>query len=130
MRVIAEQCPFNLTGADFYALCSDAMLKAMTRKAGEVDATVARLNAQGPSGTHPYPLTPQYYLAELAAPHEIQVQVSRADFEHALRELVPSVSASEMAHYREVQNRFSQPAPEPKGELSQPAPEPKGKQRA
>ena len=29
---IADQCPFNLTGADFYALCSDAMLKAMTRK--------------------------------------------------------------------------------------------------
>lgn len=37
---IAEQCPFNYTGADFYALCSDAMLKAMTRKAEEVDARI------------------------------------------------------------------------------------------
>lgn len=34
---LADQCPFNYTGADFYALCSDAMLKAMTRKATEVD---------------------------------------------------------------------------------------------
>jgi peroxin-6 len=37
---VAEQCPFNYTGADFYALCSDAMLKAMTRKAEELDAKI------------------------------------------------------------------------------------------
>lgn len=37
---VAALCPFNYTGADFYALCSDAMLKAMTRKAEEVDATI------------------------------------------------------------------------------------------
>lgn len=42
LRVIAEQCPFNLTGADFYALCSDAMLKGMTRKASEIDAVVGK----------------------------------------------------------------------------------------
>lgn len=33
LRHIAEQCPFNYTGADLYALCSDAMLNAMSRKA-------------------------------------------------------------------------------------------------
>lgn len=37
-------------------------------------------------------LTPQYYLAELARPEEMQVTVSQRDFELALRELVPSVS--------------------------------------
>lgn len=36
----AEQCPFNFTGADFYALCSDAMLNAMSRKAEELDAKI------------------------------------------------------------------------------------------
>ena len=35
---IAEKCPFNYTGADFYALCSDAMLNAMSRKAEEIEA--------------------------------------------------------------------------------------------
>lgn len=34
---VAEQCPFNYTGADFYALCSDAMLNAMTKKAEELE---------------------------------------------------------------------------------------------
>lgn len=37
---IAQQCPFNYTGADFYALCSDAMLKSMSRKASEIDAQI------------------------------------------------------------------------------------------
>jgi peroxin-6 len=37
---IAQQCPFNYTGADFYALCADAMLKAMSRKAEEIDLKI------------------------------------------------------------------------------------------
>ena len=37
---IAERCPFHYTGADFYALCSDAMLNAMLRKAKEVEAKI------------------------------------------------------------------------------------------
>lgn len=41
LRDIAQQCPFNYTGADFYALCSDAMLKAMSRKAAEVDTRIS-----------------------------------------------------------------------------------------
>ena len=46
LREVAEQCPFNYTGADFYALCSDAMLKAMSRKASEVDAEIGQSNAK------------------------------------------------------------------------------------
>jgi peroxin-6 len=37
---VANICPFNYTGADFYALCSDAMLKAMTRVAEAVDTKI------------------------------------------------------------------------------------------
>jgi hypothetical protein len=40
------------------------------------------------------------------------VLVSRADFEGALQELVPSVSEQEMAHYRDVQAKFSKPPAE------------------
>jgi peroxin-6 len=40
LRRVAELCPFNYTGADFYALCSDAMLKAMSRKAEDVDQRI------------------------------------------------------------------------------------------
>jgi SpoVK/Ycf46/Vps4 family AAA+-type ATPase len=40
LAAVADSCPFNYTGADFYALCSDAMLKAMTRVAWEVDGRI------------------------------------------------------------------------------------------
>jgi peroxin-6 len=40
LRLVAERCPFNYTGADFYALCSDAMLNAMSRKAEELEAKI------------------------------------------------------------------------------------------
>lgn len=53
------------------------------------------------------PLTPQYYLAELATPAEIEVLVSQRDFELSLSELVPSVSKAEMLHYKTVQARYS-----------------------
>jgi peroxin-6 len=103
---IAEACPFNYTGADFYALCSDAMLRAMTRKAEEVDRKIAELNAGPGPFDFPHPLTPQYYLASMASKEEIEVKVGREDFLGALEKLVPSVSADEMAHYERVQGQF------------------------
>lgn len=42
LEEIAEQCPFHYTGADFYALCADALLKAMSRKAEEIDAALGK----------------------------------------------------------------------------------------
>ena len=43
----------------------------------------------------------------MATPEEIAVVVSADDFAAALRELVPSVSQAEMAHYAEIRERFS-----------------------
>ncbi len=42
LRKVAEQCSFNLTGADFYALCSDALLNAMTRKAEDLETVIGK----------------------------------------------------------------------------------------
>jgi peroxin-6 len=61
-----------------------------------------------PGSNHPYPLTPQYFLSEMATPQDIEVLVSRDDFEMALKALVPSVSQAEMDHYARVQRQFSQ----------------------
>ncbi|KAJ8086247.1 peroxisomal assembly protein [Marasmius tenuissimus] len=108
LKSVAEQCSFNYTGADFYALCSDALLNAMSRKAEELEAKIAELNKSPPSHQHPHPLTPQYYLAEMASEEEIQVSVTQDDFDRAVRSLVPSVSQAEMDHYRTIQSRFSQ----------------------
>ncbi|TFK42849.1 P-loop containing nucleoside triphosphate hydrolase protein [Crucibulum laeve] len=106
LRTIAEQCPFNYTGADFYALCSDAMLNAMSRKAEELEIKLGKMNKQPEYLSHP--LTPQYFLAELASPDDITVFVSQNDFNTALASLVPSVTKAEMEHYAQVQRRFSQ----------------------
>jgi peroxin-6 len=37
LKNIAELCHFNYTGADFYALCSDAMLNSMSRTAQRIE---------------------------------------------------------------------------------------------
>ncbi|KAF9233934.1 hypothetical protein BU15DRAFT_66162 [Melanogaster broomeanus] len=73
---IAACCPFNYTGADFYALCADALLHALSRKVDE-------LEGQRES--------------------QLQLVVSSADFLLALEELTPSISKSELAHYVSIQ---------------------------
>ena len=40
LRRIVEACPFHFTGADFYALCADALLRAMSKKAEQVDEQI------------------------------------------------------------------------------------------
>jgi peroxin-6 len=101
---VAEKCPFHYTGADFYALCSDAMLKAMTRVAESIELKVEEYNE---SAEHePKSITAQYYLAHLATPEDILVQVTEQDFVKALEELIPSVSAAELEHYKSVRERF------------------------
>ncbi|GJJ75905.1 peroxin-6 [Entomortierella parvispora] len=103
---VAEKCPFNYTGADFYALCSDAMLKAMSRTADGIESRVVAINADETS-TLPRPISSQYYLDHLAQPDEILVQVTEQDFDQALAELIPSVSAQELDHYKQVQKMFN-----------------------
>ncbi|KAJ3742031.1 AAA-domain-containing protein [Lentinula detonsa] len=108
LRKVVEQCPLNYTGADFYALCSDALLKAMMHKAEELEDKLASFNSQPyllPE--HPHPISPQYYLAELASKEDMHVEVTQQDFDFALKELLPSVSQAEMDHYKLIQERFS-----------------------
>jgi peroxin-6 len=52
-------------------------------------------------------MTARYYLSELAVQTEVDVQVSQADFEAALQDLVPSVSQFELEHYSTIQSQYS-----------------------
>ncbi|KAK9720075.1 peroxisomal assembly protein, variant 2 [Basidiobolus ranarum] len=110
LHQVAEKCPFHYTGADFYALCSDAMLKAMTRTAGEIDQKIKDWNENPPSPPsgvkYPVPMTVQYYLDRLVKPEETEVLVQMVDFEKAQAELVPSVSPDELNHYKQVRAQF------------------------
>ncbi|KAK5988966.1 ClaPEX6 [Cladobotryum mycophilum] len=100
---VAQRLPFTYTGADFYALCSDAMLKAVTRQAAAVDAKVRALNAD-PAAKHE--VSTAYFFDHYATPADIAVMVQEDDFMAAHEELIPSVSAGELAHYESVRATF------------------------
>ncbi|KAI1341609.1 peroxisomal biogenesis factor 6 [Xylariaceae sp. FL0016] len=112
LSAVARHLPFTYTGADFYALCSDAMLKAVTRQAAAVDAKIKAINAAGhqADGTtqppHQSPVSVANFFDHHATPEDIAVMVTEQDFLDANRELVPSVSAGELAHYENVRATF------------------------
>ena len=101
LRRIAEKLPFTYTGADFYALCSDAMLKAVTRQASAIDAKIAAMNA-----SREYPISTAYFFDHYATKDDVAVLVTEKDFMVAQRELIPSVSAKELEHYKRVREQF------------------------
>lgn len=83
---VASRLPFTYTGADLYALCSDAMLKAITRKTMQVDVKVREASrARGED------ISTAYYFDHLATPDDTTVVVREEDFAAAQRELVASV---------------------------------------
>lgn len=77
----------------------------MTRVADSIESKVDQLNKEKRSDL-PDPLTAQYYLSHLVTPDEIVVQAEEIDFIKALDELIPSVSATELAHYSKVREKF------------------------
>lgn len=102
---IAQKCSFTFTGADFYALCSDSMLNAMTRSANTVDAKLNALNDERvQKGLEP--VSSRWWFDNVAGPEDLNVMVTMEDFQKAQNELVPSVSAEELAHYLRVKQNF------------------------
>lgn len=99
---MATQLPYHYTGADYYALCSDAMLKAITRQTAAVDAKIAAINADG----RRHPISTANFFDHHARPEDVAVVVSEADFVAANAELVPSVSAGELARYETMRASF------------------------
>jgi peroxin-6 len=104
LQRVADVLPFTYTGADLYALCSDAMLKAITRAATKVDQKVAAYNAHLEPGQSA--ITIAQFFDHHATEHDVLVTVTEEDFVAAHRELVPSVSAEELGHYERVRKAF------------------------
>lgn len=98
---VAKQCPFNYTGADFYALCSDAMLNAMIRTAGIVDRKIKKYNEGSEK-----PVTTRYWFDNVATEKDTDVIVEIEDFSKARESLSASVSQDELQHYLAVKQNF------------------------
>lgn len=98
---LAQMCPFNYTGADFYALCSDSMLNAMTRTSREVDKKVADY-----CKIHSKKISVRYWFDKIATEEDANVVVKMQDFLKAQNDLTPSVSQEELNHYLSIKRNF------------------------
>lgn len=100
---VAQRLPFTYTGADLYALCSDAMLKAITRQTRSVDEKVQHI-----SKTQGVEISTGYFFDHLATDEDVQVVVREEDFTAAQTELVGSVSRKELEHFERIRNMFEE----------------------
>ncbi|KAG2391813.1 hypothetical protein C9374_013298 [Naegleria lovaniensis] len=76
---LLEQSGFNLTGADFYAICTDAFMNA-----------VSRATSQG----------------DISQKQSHQIVVCHEDFEKAFKNITPSVSVADLERYESLQGTF------------------------
>ena len=77
------------------------MLKAVTRQATFVDNKIKALNASNEKQ-----ITTAYFFDHYATKEDTAVMVTEQDFLEAHKELIPSVSAGELAHYERVRAQF------------------------
>ena len=112
---VAETLPFTFTGADLYALCSDAMLKAVTRSSRLVDNKVSAINQDRlPRGLNAISIA--NFFDHHASAADTEISVTEDDFTNARQELVPSVSLDELGHYERVRNNFEGTTKKPEKE--------------
>jgi len=98
LMVLLNECPFNFTGADFYAIASGSMANALQRRVKEIQDFIA----EQPDTQ----LTARKYLATLSE-DELQVTVKMCDYRKALSTTVSSVSEDEIKHYESLRQKFS-----------------------
>jgi peroxin-6 len=79
------------------------MLKAVTRQSSAVDAKVRAINADRAGKLE---ISTAYFFDHYSTKEDISVMVTEADFLAANDELIPSVSAGELAHYEKVRATF------------------------
>jgi peroxin-6 len=72
-----------------YALCADAMLKAIMRRAATVDSKIRGLGMK--EGKSPGEISAAWFFDHLATEEDTEVRVTEPDFDEAKRELVASV---------------------------------------
>ena len=88
-QVVAE-CPLTFTGADFYALCSDAMLNAIRERVQEEETNKSTREE------------------ETKEKEGRVVLVEERHFLAALQSITPSVSQADLEHYAQVKRQYAQ----------------------
>ena len=93
---LSVRCPPRLTGADLYALCSDAWMTALKRVIAEREAQAQAGGGAAGQGSG----------AGQGGGRRDDVVVRHADFVAALHDLRPSLSEADVARYEAVRDQY------------------------
>ena len=94
-----EKIPLNFTGADFYGLTSQGVLRALKRRINEINKLYKDSGEkEGFNG----------FIESLLneKPEVAFVEVCEEDFEEALKTVKPSVSLEELKNYQSLKDKF------------------------
>jgi peroxin-6 len=102
---ILDFIPPTFTGADISAVASQALMRALKRRIGELEEELRAINRslQSPDGRD---ISMTAYLSQLSE-EELQARVTREDFIDAAKSVTPSVSQEELRHYERLREQFS-----------------------
>ncbi|KAL4420721.1 hypothetical protein ABPG75_010377 [Micractinium tetrahymenae] len=121
LEQVAARCADRFTGADLYALCSDAWMTALKRSIACLEARQGKGQcngeehgsaANGSVGTTEAGAElaeeAEEAAEEAAAEGEPEVEVTQADFLAAADSLQPSLSLEEVAKYERIRDQYQQ----------------------
>lgn len=91
-----------MTGADFYALCSDALSQAYRDKVRELEDEVETFNSEN---FYQQPISLSTYMEQNQ--EKLKVFVNSNHFNTALERFTPSVTPDELARYRQIKEQIS-----------------------
>ncbi len=104
LEEVIATCPTNYTGADFYALASNALSMAIRRRAKEIKGIIDETNKNCPY--YATPTTIPKFLQNLSE-EELDVKVGMDDFLEARESIVASVTKEENEKYLKLKEEYS-----------------------
>lgn len=91
--------PTNVTGADMYAVCSDAVLNAIKRTVKEAESS--------PAATDASEVMDCEESGSVAPARPSKFELTKVDFAQAIANFTPSVTHTELTRYSNLHEQFS-----------------------
>lgn len=107
LQEVVDRCPAQMTGADLYALCSDAMTAAIKRKISLIEAGEKRSVLKSSQPRHQRSILISVTPVSGLDSEESPVLLSPDDFSSALENFKPSVSEQELTRYQNIQKKLT-----------------------
>jgi len=93
--------PNGFSGADYYALCSDASMRAYKTRIKDINKKIKYLSEKNPKNSY----TPETIMKNMRK-DELEITISLEDFLNASKNLRPSLSKIEIQHYKNIRKNL------------------------